>query len=151
MGGVARPQRSARLYRALVDKRLASSVSGGLMPTDHPYLYAISASVADGQTIAAVEQVVLAEIDRLCSGGITDAELTKVRAQLRARFVYDADSVTDIAHQLGYFETISSWKSYESLRVRLDAVTADAVRQAASTCFAPSNRTIGWFEPAPAD
>ena len=30
----------------------------------------------------------------------------KVRAQLRARFVYDSDSVTDIAHQLGYFETI---------------------------------------------
>jgi zinc protease len=151
MGGVARPQRSARLYRALVDKRLASSVSGGLMPTDHPYLYAISASVADGQTLAAVEQVVLAEIDRLCSGGITDAELTKVRAQLRARFVYDADSVTDIAHQLGYFETISSWKSYETLRARLDTVTADAVQQAAARHFAPSNRTIGWFEPTPAD
>ena len=151
MGGVARPQRSARLYRALVDKRLASSVSGGLMPTDHPYLYAISASVADGQTLAAVEQVVLAEIDRLCSGGITDAELTKVRAQLRARFVYDADSVTDIAHQLGYFETISSWKSYETLRARLDTVTADAVQQAAARHLAPSNRTIGWYEPTPAD
>jgi zinc protease len=147
MGGVARPQRSARLYRALVDQRLASSVSGGLMPTDHPYLYSISASVADGQTIAAVEQVVLAEIDRLGSGGITGAELAKVRAQLRARFVYDADSVTDIAHQLGYFETISSWKSYETLRARLDEVTTDAVQQAAARFLAPSNRTIGWFEP----
>jgi zinc protease len=147
MGGVARPQRSARLYRALVDQRLASSVSGGLMPTDHPYLYSISASVADGQTIAAVEQVVLAEIERLCSGGITGAELAKVRAQLRARFVYDADSVTDIAHQLGYFETISSWKSYETLRARLDEVTTDAVQQAAARFLAPSNRTIGWFEP----
>jgi zinc protease len=150
MGGVARPQRSARLYRALVDQRLASSVSGGLMPTDHPYLYSISASVADGQTIAAVEQVVLAEIDRLGSGGITGAELAKVRAQLRARFVYDADSVTDIAHQLGYFETISSWKSYETLRARLDEVTTDAVQQAAARFLAPSNRTIGWFEPTPA-
>jgi zinc protease len=147
MGGVARPQRSARLYRALVDQRLASSVSGGLMPTDHPYLYSISASVADGQTIAAVEQVVLAEIDRLGSGGITGAELAKVRAQLRERFVYDADSVTDIAHQLGYFETISSWKSYETLRARLDEVTTDAVQQAAARFLAPSNRTIGWFEP----
>ena len=150
MGGVARPQRSARLYRALVDKRLASSVSGGLMPTDDPYLYSISASVADGQTIAAVEQVVLAELDRLCSGGITDAELTKVRAQLHARFVYDADSVTDIAHQLGYFETISSWKSYETLRARLDGVTTEAVHQAAARYLVPSNRTIGWFEPTPA-
>ena len=33
------PQRSARLYRALVEGRLASAVSGGLLPTADPYLY----------------------------------------------------------------------------------------------------------------
>ena len=64
--------------------------------------------------------------------GITPAELTKVHAQLRARFVYDADSVTDIAHQLGYFETIASWRAYEKLRERLDAVTPESVHAAAS-------------------
>ncbi len=52
MGGVSRPQRSARLYRALVDKGLASTVSGALMPTEHPYLYAINASVAEGQSLS---------------------------------------------------------------------------------------------------
>ena len=36
-GGVPRPQRSARLYRALVEKGLTSSVSGALMPTQHPF------------------------------------------------------------------------------------------------------------------
>ena len=147
MGGVSRPQRSARLYRALVDKGLSSSVGGALMPTDHPYLYSINASVAEGQSLAAVEDVMLREIDRLRTGGITDAELAKVNAQLRARFVYDADSVTDIAHQLGYFETISSWRSYETLKPRLEAVTAEAVHAAASKYLSPSNRTIGWFEP----
>jgi predicted Zn-dependent peptidase len=66
---------------------------------------------------------------------------------LRARFIYDADSVTDIAHQLGYFETISSWKAYEKLRERLDAVTPEAVHAAAAKYLIPANRTIGWFEP----
>jgi predicted Zn-dependent peptidase len=66
---------------------------------------------------------------------------------LRARFIYDADSVTDIAHQLGYFETISSWKAYEKLRERLDAVTPDAVHAAAAKYLTAANRTIGWFEP----
>ncbi len=55
-----------------------------------------------------------------CTGGITPDELKKVHAQLRARFVYDGDSVTDIAHQIGYFETIASWSAYHSLRNRLD-------------------------------
>jgi len=146
-GGVSRPQRSARLYRAVVDKGLASSVSGSLMPTQHPYLYGIYASVAEGHTLAAVENVVLAEIERLRTGGVTPEELKKVRAQLRARFVYDGDSVTDIAHQIGYFETISSWRSYHALRDRLEAVTAEQVQAAAAKYLIPSNRTIGWFEP----
>src|SRR6478736_2144278 len=124
-GGVSRPQRSARLYRALVDKGLASSVSGSLMPTQHPYLYGVHASVAEGHTLGAVEEAMLAEIDRLRAGGITPEELKKVHAQLRARVVYDGDSVTDIAHQIGYFETISSWSAYHSLRNRLDGVTVE--------------------------
>jgi zinc protease len=149
-GGVARPQRSARLYRALVDQRLASSVSGSLMPTQHPYLYGISVSVAEGQALAAVEAVVLSEIERLRSGGITPEELGKVRAQLRARFVYEAESVTDIAHQIGYFETISSWSAYHALGQRLDAVTPELVHAAAARYLVPANRTIGWFEPVKA-
>ena len=40
--------------------------------------------------------------------GVTDAELAKAKAQLNARLVFDNDSVTNIAHQLGYFETIAS-------------------------------------------
>ena len=147
MGGVSRPQRSARLYRALVDKGLASTVSGALMPTEHPYLYSINAAVAEGQSIASVEETVLTEIGKLRASGITPAELKKVHAQLRARFIYDADSVTDIAHQLGYFEVIGSWRAYEGLRERLDAVTPEAVHAAASKYLVASNRTIGWFEP----
>lgn len=146
MGHVPRPQRSARLYRALVDTGLASSVGGALMPTADPYLYGLHATVADGQTLASVESAILAEVDRLGRGGITSDELDKARAQLRARFVYDADSVTDIAHQLGFFETIGSWRDYDGLGARLDEVTADQVQAAASARLVADNRTIGWFE-----
>ncbi len=117
------------------------------MPTQHPFLYGIYASVAEGQALSAVEEVVLRELDRLCANGVTPEELKKVHAQLRARFVYDGDSVTDIAHQVGYFETIASWPAYHALRNRLDAVTADEVPAAALKDLAPANRTIGWFEP----
>ena len=147
MGHVPRPQRSARLYRALVDGGLASRVGGVLVPTEHPYLYGITASVADGQTLASVEDAVLAVVDHLVREGISAEELAKVRTQLRARFVYDADSVTDIAHQLGYFQTIGSWRAYHELHTRLDAVTTEAVQAAAAKYLRPENRTIGWFEP----
>lgn len=141
------PQRSARLYRALVDKGLASSVGGALLPTEQPFLYYLSATVADGRSLAAVEAAVLEEVDRIAREGITDAELAKVKGQLRARFVYDGDGVTDIAHQLGYFHTIARWQVYYDLQARLSRVTADEVNQAAARWLRPDNRTIGWFEP----
>ena len=117
------------------------------MPTAQPFLYSVSATVSAGRTLAAVEDAVLDELDRLFEKGITEAELEKAKAQLRARFVFDMDGVTDIAHQLGYFETIGSWRDAVTLGDRLAAVTLADVHDVARTVFAPSNRTIGWFEP----
>ncbi len=144
---VPTPQRSARLYRATVDTGLAAAVGGAVLPTEHPFLYYLWATVADGKTLQAVEEAVLGELDRIRREGITEAELAKVRAQLRARFVYDGDSVTDIAHQLGYFETIGSWVQYRDLIPRLAYVTTDQVNAAARKYLSTDNMTIGWFEP----
>jgi zinc protease len=144
---VPTPQRSARLYRSVVDSGLASNIGGALLPTELPFLYYLCATVADGQTLLSVESAVLAELDRVAREGIAEAELAKVRAQLRARFVYDSDSVTDIAHQLGYFETIGSWRAYQELIPKLATVTLDQVNAAARRYLRPDNRTIGWFEP----
>ncbi len=144
---VPTPQRSARLYRATVDTGLAANVGGAVLPTEHPFLYYLWATVADGKSLAQVEEAILSELDGIARQGITDAEFSKVRAQLRARFVYDSDSVTDIAHQLGYFETIASWRDYRELIPRLAAVTIDQVNATARKYLSAENRTIGWFEP----
>jgi zinc protease len=144
---VPTPQRSARLYRAVVDTALASSVGGALLPTENPFLYYLWATIAEGQSIQTVEDVILQEVERVAAEGITEAELRKVRAQLRARFVFDSDSVTDIAHQLGYFETIGNWQIYHELIPRLASVTQDQVNAAARRYLTPDNRTVGWFEP----
>jgi zinc protease len=41
---VAPPQRSTRLFRALVERGLASAVSGAMLPTEQPFIYTISAT-----------------------------------------------------------------------------------------------------------
>ena len=57
------PQRSARLYRALVERRLASSVGAGLLPTEHPFLYLISATAMEGVSLQDVEGAATAALD----------------------------------------------------------------------------------------
>jgi len=143
------PQRSARLYRALVERGLASSVFGSLMPTEQPFLYTISVTATDGTPLDSAESVLLEELDRVRRDGITGAELTRAKAQLRARLVFDSDSVTNIAHQLGYFETIASVDVFTTAPARIAAVTLDEVAAAARAALLPSNRTVGWFEPLP--
>ena len=143
------PQRSSRLYRALVDSGLASSVQGALLPTAEPFLYTISAVANDGVALDRVEQVLLEEASRVREHGITDAELTKAKAQLEARLVFDNDGVTNIAHQLGYFSTVASLELYLSMPDRIAAVTTADVGAIARTLLADANRTVGWFDPLP--
>jgi len=140
------PQRSARLYRAVVERGLASQVSGSLLPTEQPFLYTVSATATERVGLADVESAILDELDRVRREGVTDAELVKAKAQLRARLVFDNDSVTNIAHQLGYFETIASADFFTTAPHRIAAVTTDDVASIAGGIFAPSNRTVGWFE-----
>jgi len=141
------PQRSARLYRTLVEEGLASMVSGSLVPTAEPFLYTISAVVSAGTSLGAVEERLLAELERVRRDGITEAELRKARAQLRARLVFESDSVTNIAHQLGYFETVATAGLYPELPARVAAVSLDAVAAAAAATLRDANRTVGWFDP----
>jgi zinc protease len=143
------PQRSARLYRALVNTGLASSVNGGLVPTAEPFLYTLSLTATTGTSLERVEEVVLAELETVRAEGISAAELAKAVHQLRARLVFENDSISNIAHQLGYFETIASWRALSSLQTQIESVTVDQVAAAASERLKSINRTIAWFEPLP--
>lgn len=141
------PQRSARLYRSLVERGLASSVAGALLPTEHPFLYTISATATDGTSLAALEAAFLDEIGRVRREGVTAAELARSKAQLRARMIFEDDSITSIAHQIGFFETIANADMVRELPGAIAAVTIEDVSQAAERMLAPANQTIGWFEP----
>jgi zinc protease len=134
------------LYRALVDRRLASAVNGAFAPTEHPFLYSVSATARDGVSLAALEEAALAVLDEVAARGVTEAELVKARNQLRARLVFDRDSVTNMAHQLGYFATVADLDLYARLEPSVEGVTLDDVARVAGRYLRADNRTVGWFE-----
>jgi zinc protease len=141
------PQRRARLYQALVERGLASAVSGSLIATEQPFVYLISATATSGTGLGALEAAALESLDRVRTGGVTEDELTRAKAQLRARIVFDSDSVTNIAHQLGYYQTVATLDTYQDMPARIAAVTVADVASAAAALLTESNRTVGWFEP----
>ena len=78
---------------------------------------------------------------------MTGEEVARAKRQLIARLVFENDSVTSVAHQLGYFETVAGPGYLDRLPARLDAVTAEQVGDIARRCFRPTSRTVGWFRP----
>jgi zinc protease len=140
------PQRSARLYQALVNGGLASAVSGGFVATADPFLVTISATATEGTALDRVEETLLSELDRVRAAGVTPQELAKAKNQLRARLVFEGDSISNIAHQLGFFQTIASWRDCLSIPAGIDGVTLEQVADIARATLDPSNRTVGRFE-----
>lgn len=143
------PQRNTRLYRAVVERGLASSLHGAMLPTADPFLYTLSATATTGTSLAALEAAVLEALTLVATEGVTSEELSRAKRQLHAQMVFDADSVTNVAHQLGFFETIGGVDLFLGLPQRIAAATVADVNAAAAALFAESNRTIGYFEPLP--
>jgi zinc protease len=144
---VAPPQRKARLYTALVERGLASTVSGAIMPTAEPFLYTLTFTAMEGTSPGAVEAAALEEIERVRTEGVSLDELERAKRQLRARLVFENDSVTNIAHQIGYFETIAGPDYFGEMHSRIDAVSAGQVGDVAKRRLGPATRTTGWFSP----
>ena len=143
----APPQRRARLYTGLVERGLASAVSGALLPTVDPFLYTLSFTATQGVSLAALEEQALAEIERIRTAGVTPAETARAIRQLRARLVFETDSVTNIAHQLGYFETVAGPGVFPDLQRRIERVTAEQASDVARRRLDGRQRTVGWFRP----
>jgi zinc protease len=139
--------RSSRLYRALVETGLASSVDCGMSSTVDPYLFTFSATVREGRSLPEVEAALSAQIERVLAQPVEQAELDKAIKQSRAQFAFSSESVTDQAHWLGFSEVIADTDWFEGFLGRLAAVTAEDVQRAAQAYLRPSLRNVGWYLP----
>jgi zinc protease len=143
----APPQRKARLYTALVERGLASMVGGSLLATADPFLYGIALTATEGVALATLEDAAIVAIDRVRQEGLSDAEVARAKRQLRARLVFETDSVTNIAHQIGYFDVVAGGDFLERAASAVEAVTAAQVADVARRRLARETRTVGWFRP----
>jgi zinc protease len=139
--------RSSRLYRALVETELASSVDCGMSSTIDPYLFTFSVTVREGRTLSEVEAVLASEIERVIHNPVEQQELEKAIKQTRAQFAYSSESVTDQAYWLGFSEVIATTDWFEGFLARLGRVTVEDVQRVAGAYLRPSLRNVGWYVP----
>ncbi len=143
----APPNRSSRLYRALVETELAAGVSGSLWPMLDPYLYSITATVRAGRSPEAVEEALDAELDRIRREAISPAEVQTAIKQAKAQFAYSSESVTNQGFWLGFSAIVADTDWFAAFLDRLAAVTVEDVRRVADAYLVRRNRTLGRYIP----
>jgi len=139
--------RSSRLYQALVEKQIATSAWSNADIRRDPALFMLGATARQGVELRAVEAALAAEVEKAKSTVPTDEEMQAAKNQLRAYLIFQNDSVSDQGEQLGYYNTIASWRYLETLIPRINAVTPEQVREVARKYLVEENLTSARFLP----
>jgi len=117
-----------------------------------PQLFVLSGVPTRGKTTEQVEQALRAQVQRVATEGITEAELARVKTQWVASEVYKLDSLFNQARELG-----TLWAqglpvdASELLVQRLRVVTADQVKDVAARYFGDDQLTVAQLLPQPID
>lgn len=147
-GGARGLGRSSRLYRALIDGEIASSVSAGYELTLDPYMFAFDATLRSGVEPARAEEAILKEVERIQREGVPEHELARTKRQLHAQVVYSLEGVTNQGFALGFMDLVAhDPAAWETFPEALQRVSADDVQRVASKYLVNQQATVGWFVP----
>lgn len=148
-GGDGASGRSSRLYRALVEKELATDVDASFQLAKDPFLFLIEASLRPGVPHRAVEEAILRELQRLAEEPIDRPEFARIQRVLLAGVAFPSDTITWRAYRLGQLLSTGAASSVGAWYDALARVTPEDLRVVALETFVERSRSVGWFEPQP--
>lgn len=142
--------KTSRLYKRLVlDEQIATNVWVVNEVRLDPGLFTIGMELRPGREPAHAEAMVCEEIELLAQRGATARELSRVRTQLRSSYLFEEETVLDVAMRLGRFEstTKQGYRLLADVLPRYAAITSADVKRAAREYLLPENRNVVWLLP----
>lgn len=143
---------STRFTRHVVrGSRVANQAGAGYSMTQRgPALFTLDGTPADGRTTAEVEQALRAEIARIATEGVPQAELDRAKVQYVSSKVYKRDSVFAQAMELAGLEMVGlSHRDADRLLDKIRSVSADEVKAVAARYFGDDALTVATLLPQP--
>ena len=139
--------RTSRLYKSLVEEQqtaLSAQGSSGFPGDKYPNLMLFYAITAPGHTVQDLAVGLNEQLELLKTEPVSEAELDRVKTQIKAGLLRSLDSNLGMARLLAEYEAkTGSWrKLFKDLEAIL-AVTPEDVQRVAQATFTPENRTIG--------
>lgn len=152
LAGVLDGGYSARIETQLVrGQQIAASAGAGYSGFSlGDTLFYLSAIPAAGHPLEELESAVQALLLRVQTEPPTADELQRVRAQILSGEVFQQDSISSQANQIGRMEAIGrSWQEADRLAERLGRVTPEQIQAVARKYLVPARRTVTVLKPLP--
>jgi zinc protease len=138
---------SGRLYKALVETKLAAQVFPVAFPTYEAGLQMFGAVLPKDGDPAKATEALLREIEGLKERPFTQAELDRAKAQAQKGVDQALSDTKTMAISLSEAMATGDWRTWFLDRDRTQAATLAQVQAVAQTYFKPSNRTLGQYLP----
>jgi predicted Zn-dependent peptidase len=138
--------RSGRLYKRLVEEeKLATSTSTSSNPNRTVSTFSVSVSLRPGASHERAEAIVWEELEKLKRELVNEREFQKVINNAYAAQVRSLTDMAGVATNLAWFEMYGSYNLYLNWAKALEAVSREAVQNAASNYFTRNNAVVGWL------
>jgi len=138
---------SGRLYKALVEKGIASEVTGTAYPMAEPGVMIFTAKTADKGTAKEIRDVMTRIVETLGETPITKEEIERWRASFSRDFDLVMAETAKAGIVLSEFAAMGDWRLLFLTRDRVKKTTAEDVARVARAYLKPANRTLGLFQP----
>ena len=136
--------KSSRLYQALVNNQIALGVETYMPESFDPNLFYFYGVAAADINAAQLEQALLAEIAKVVTDGVTEAELEKVKNLRLMGFYRTLETINGKADTIGTYELfMGSYKKLFSAPEDYSKVTPEDIQRVARQYFTRANRTVG--------
>ncbi len=138
---------AGRLYKALVETKIASSIVGGTYALHDPGVMLFYSQATEKENLNKVRDVILAEIEKIVSDGVSEDEVKRVIQQLTKEREQSLNNTSQIAINLSDWAAQGDWRLFFLYRDRFEKVTPEDVQRVAALYTRAENRTIGMFIP----
>jgi predicted Zn-dependent peptidase len=146
--------RTSRLYKSLVlEKQICLDVSiytfpGGPLGDKHSALLCIDAYPKEGVSTLDLEEAIYEEINKLATTPVDEKELTKIKNNIDADFIWASYSNLGLAMYLARAQILGEdWRYFMRIRDKLKAVTPEDILNTAQKYLNKQNRTVATLIP----
>ena len=138
---------TGRLYRALVEGKKCSQVSGYAAPLHDPSLIEFSAQVLPGESLDKVRATFLEVLEGVATNKPTHEEVVRARRKLLKDRDLLMNKCERVASALNEAAAAGDWRLFFLHRDRIAKVTPEDVAAVAARYLKSTNRTVGVYVP----